>query len=267
MPRCLVIGDSFPTCRPLPPAVPPCPIRRGSGSGPLLLHGTNSDAAPGFGPAIDRFAGHRTVLAPDYAGGSTVPDGPLDLDLLAEQAVAVITDTAVGPVDVVGVSLGAVVATATAAAHPHLVRRLVLVAGWVSSDDPRHRLVFRTWQALEASDPGLSTAFGLSLALSPGFLTGLGHARATQFADGRSPSGTRARIELGLRIDLRDRLPRITAPTMVIGLTQDNLVPATHARALHHAIAGSRYAEIDSGHAVVLERPDEFVRRVRDFVL
>ncbi|GAA1963584.1 alpha/beta fold hydrolase [Kitasatospora viridis] len=244
-------------------------LRQGSGLGLLLLHGTNSDGATGFGPVIDRFTDQRTVLAPDYAGsgGSTVPDGPLDLDLLTTQAAAVITDAATGPVDVVGVSLGAVVAAATAAAHPHLVRRLVLVAGWVSSDDPRHRLVFQTWRTLEASDPALATAFGLSLALSPGFLAGLGHERVAQFIQRRSPDGTAARIELGQRVDLRNRLPQISAPTLVIGLTQDNLVPAAHARAMHQAIPHSRYTEIDSGHAVVLEQPDQFVRHVRDFVL
>ncbi|MGI5327732.1 alpha/beta fold hydrolase [Actinomadura nitritigenes] len=243
--------------------------RAGDGIGLVLLHGTNSDGASGFGHLVDRFTDRRTVITPDYAGAghSTVPDGPLSLDLLVDQVAAVISDAGDSPVDLLGTSLGAVVAAATAASRPGLVRRLVLVAGWVSSRDARHRLVFETWKRLQDLDPELSTRFGMSLAFSPHFLSGLGPERVSALTTRRFPADTDRRIDLGLRIDLEGVLPRITAPTLVIGLTQDALVPVDHSRALHKMIPVSRYAEIDSGHAVQLERPKELTRLARAFLL
>ncbi|WP_242454644.1 alpha/beta fold hydrolase [Bailinhaonella thermotolerans] len=233
----------------------------------MLLHGTNSDGQSGFGHLVDRFTDRRTVITPDYAGAgqSTIPDGPLSLDVLVSQVAAVIDDAGGGPVDLLGTSLGAVVSAATAAAHPEMIRRLILVAGWVSSDDARHRLVFETWKRLQALDPELSTRFGLSLALSPDFLAGLGPGQVGQLTARRFPAATDRRIDLGLRIDISGLLPKITAPTLVIGLSRDQLVPPYHARALHAAISGSRYEEIDSGHAVQVERPDELIRLARAF--
>ncbi|NGN68773.1 alpha/beta fold hydrolase [Streptomyces sp. A7024] len=240
----------------------------GDGRGLVLLHGSFSDGASAFGHIADRWADRRTVITPDYAGAgaSTVPDGPLSLDTLVDQAAAVIKDAADEPVDLLGTSLGAVVAAATAARHPGLVRRLVLVAGWQSSDDPRHQLVFSTWHRLFGTDPALALRYGLSLAFSPEFLSGLGHDRLNGLADRSFPPATDRRIELGLRIDLRAETPAIAAPTLVVGLTQDQLVPPRHARELRAAIPASTYAELDSGHAVQLERPDELVRITRDFL-
>ncbi|MFF4214994.1 alpha/beta fold hydrolase [Streptomyces nondiastaticus] len=48
--------------------------------------------------------------------------------------------------------------------------------------------------------------------------------------------------------------------------TQDATVPAEHSRALHAAIAHSSYAEIDAGHVMFFERPQEFTKLVSDFL-
>lgn len=46
-------------------------------------------------------------------------------------------------------------------------------------------------------------------------------------------------------------------------LTHDTLVPPYRSRHLHRNTAGSSCAEIASGHAAAIEKPDEFVRVVR----
>jgi pimeloyl-ACP methyl ester carboxylesterase len=148
---------------------------------------------------------------------STIPSGPLSRDLLVDQVAAVIGDADGCPVDPLGTSLGAVVAAATAASHPDLVGRPVLVAGWVGSQDARHQLVFETWKRLQRTDPEMSTRFGLSLAFSPRFLSDLGPERVAALVTWKFPAATDRRIDPGLRIDLSGVLPRITAPTLVMG--------------------------------------------------
>ncbi|MFC5853604.1 alpha/beta fold hydrolase [Streptomyces chlorus] len=72
-------------------------------------------------------------------------------------------------------------------------------------------------------------------------------------------------ITYDLQVDLRPLLPRIQAPTLVIGCTQDLAVPVEHGRALHTALSDSAYAGIGSGHAAFFAQEDIFVRLMTDF--
>ena len=245
-----------------------CYTATGDGPGLVLVHGTSANGRSNFGHVVDRFVDQRCVVTPDIGGSgdSTIPDGPLALDTLVEQIAGTIGHAAPAPVDLLGDSLGAVVAAATAARYPSLVRRLVLVAGWVDSADPRHQLAFSTWARLERDDAQLGNRYGLSLAVSPGFLTALGPKTIAEVVRQPTPADTERRIDLGLRIDIRDAARTITAPTLVISGRHDFLVPGYQTRALHELIPHSEYVEIDAGHAAFLEKPDELVAIVRTFL-
>ncbi|AMP12770.1 alpha/beta fold hydrolase [Collimonas pratensis] len=240
----------------------------GKGTGLVLVHGTSIDAQANFGHVAERFADQRQVISPNYAGcgNSTIPAGDLTLDVLVEQIAATIRHASDSPVDLLGDSLGAVVAAATAARYPALVRKLVLVAGWADSSDARHQMVFQTWAKLEELDSELSNRYVMSLAVSPPFLTALGHDNISMFLKQAAPPDTKRRIELGLRIDIRDLLKKITAPTLVVRGAHDYLIPEYQTRALHESIQGSEYAQVESGHAAFLEKPDVLVQMIRDFL-
>jgi pimeloyl-ACP methyl ester carboxylesterase len=92
----------------------------GDGPGLLLVHGSSIDAATNFGGMVKRFAERRTVITPDYAGSgkTAVRPGELTLDLLVDQVLAAAQHAAAGPVDVVGFSLGAVVASCARCTTP-----------------------------------------------------------------------------------------------------------------------------------------------------
>ncbi|MGR6914123.1 alpha/beta fold hydrolase [[Actinomadura] parvosata] len=235
--------------------------RAGSGPGLVMVHGTGGDAVTNYAHLVPGLADLRTVITPDYAGsGETFdPGGDLTLDLLAGQVAAAFEE----PSDLVGFSLGAAVAAKVAAERPELVRRLVLIAGWTHLADSRLELGLRTWARLAATDPESFAAYGPLVAFSPGFVSAAG---AKTLMAGEPPRGTVRQIELDLRVDIRDLLPKITAPTLVIGTSQDYLIPVEHARALHAAIPGSEYAELDSGHVVLHERPEEVTALIRDFI-
>jgi pimeloyl-ACP methyl ester carboxylesterase len=242
----------------------------GSGPGLVLVAGTGLPAMTNYGHLVPAFADRRTVILPDYAGsGATIePAGELTVEILANQVPGVAEAASDGPVDLVGYSLGAVVAAAVAATHTHLVRRLVLIAGWPSSDDPRQQLGFEVWQRLERTDHDLFTRFLQLSCFSAPFLSGIGAEGIAQLIAGAPPitEGMRRHIDLDGRADIRELLPKITAATLVIGLTRDQVVPVEQARALHEAIDGGGFLEIDSGHLVVFERPDELVAAVQGFL-
>ncbi|WP_328391213.1 alpha/beta fold hydrolase [Nocardia sp. NBC_00416] len=242
---------------------------RVEGDGPalVLVHGTGPGSVSWNGTS-GLLADRHTVLLPDLGGSEKAEDagGDLTVEILAEQLAAVIEDSDSAPVDVLGFSLGSVVAAALAATRPELVRRLILVAALSHAEDEYVRTNMAVWLSLSHD----AEAFGRYAALtahSRRYLNDIGSEAVERTARFMRPSpGVLRQIDLVRRVDIRDLLPGIQAETLVIGCTQDAFVPVENVRELHAAIPGSRYAEIDSGHVVRLERPDEFVRVVREFL-
>src|SRR5262249_31126122 len=116
---------------------------RESGSGPtlLLLHGF-ADSSRTWDGVWHALGGGRRLLAVDLLGHGT-SDGPAPerqaVERRAADVAAIIERVAAGPVDVLGYSLGARVATWLAVAAPELVHRLLLVSPSAGILDPAER--------------------------------------------------------------------------------------------------------------------------------
>ncbi|GAA1936394.1 alpha/beta fold hydrolase [Kitasatospora viridis] len=255
----------------------------------LLVHGTGSGGAEvnwsGLAPGL---ATHRTVLTPDLSGTErTVDDGaPLTTEQLAAQVIAVIEHAGTGPVDLPPAFGREVPPWLLDGRRRRRHRRRAAPRpgppagpGGRLGAHRRHggtsrpkaggeylRNLFTVWRRIADHD---AEAFGRIITItgfSHGFLNTIGRAGVEQLVPNMPPTaGTLRHIELDLRVDIRELLPRITAPTLVIGFTQDATVPVAHSRALHAAIAGSRYAELDAGHVGVFERAEEFTALVDGF--
>ena len=91
----------------------------------VLIHGVGLDRHmwASFAAALGRPALTYDLLG---LGDAPKPPGPYSLDRYARQLVEVADGRRV---DVVGFSLGALIAQRAAIDHPHVVRRLVLVSG------------------------------------------------------------------------------------------------------------------------------------------
>ncbi|MDC9597238.1 alpha/beta fold hydrolase [Xenorhabdus anantnagensis] len=232
----------------------------------VFLHGTNSSGSS-FGEIKTAFGGDRTVIIPDYAGcgNSGLPSGTVTIEHLAEQVAAVIEDSSSTPVDLVGVSLGAVVAAVVAAKYPTLINKLILTAPWATNNDPRHQLIFNTWLHLEMNDKASAMAFGLSHALSAEFLSSLGHETIQRICSQPAEKEIEKRIALGLTINIKNYLNQIDKDTLIIGLSRDTLIPPYLVREVYQNVKNSTYKEINSGHAVQIEKPKEWIDLIKDF--
>ena len=101
----------------------------GSGRPLVLLHG-GLGSGEMFGPVLPALAANHQVILPDLQGhGRTADiDRPISVELMAGDIAALIEHLGLEKPDVMGYSLGGGVSFFTAARHPELVRRHVMVS-------------------------------------------------------------------------------------------------------------------------------------------
>jgi pimeloyl-ACP methyl ester carboxylesterase len=101
----------------------------GTGRPLILLHG-GLGSGEMFGPVLPALAANHQVIVPDLQGhGRTADiDRPLSVELMAGDIAALIEHLGLEKPDVMGYSLGGGVSFFTAARHPELVRRHVMVS-------------------------------------------------------------------------------------------------------------------------------------------
>src|SRR3954452_18414738 len=108
----------------------------GEGRPLLLLHG-GLGSGEMFGPVIPGRAGGRyQLIVPDLQGhGRTADiDRPIDHRLMADDIAALVRYLALPKIDLLGYSLGGGVALFTAAKHPELIRKAIVVSANVRRD-------------------------------------------------------------------------------------------------------------------------------------
>jgi pimeloyl-ACP methyl ester carboxylesterase len=95
--------------------------------------------------------------------------------------------------------------------------------------------------------------------------------RVEEFAAGAvrafRPAGFRTMAAAMAEADLRDVLPQVDVPTVVLHADQDVRSPRYVAVALHAAIPNSRLVELSgAGHVSCVEAPEQFTAEVRTFL-
>ncbi|TDD58377.1 alpha/beta hydrolase [Kribbella antibiotica] len=241
----------------------------GSGPGLLFVHGTAADGETNWGHVREHFTERHTVITPDFSGSGKTPlhADDLSLDELVEQVISAAGAVTSEPFDIVGFSLGAVVAAAAAAKYPERVRRLIVINGWARNDDARQQLAVDLWRRLSDLDAEAFGAYSALLIFSPPFLASFGAEGVKATVAGiTAEAGTLRQIELDHRVDITDRLSSVTARTLVVGSTRDLLIPVEHSREIHEALKDSEYAELESGHMVVFEKTPELVQLIVEFL-
>lgn len=224
----------------------------------LLLH-------PWFGcrqfwdPVASRFG--ATAYAPDwYSLGARGDWSPWASPAgLATAALALMDEHHLDQVDLVGNSVGGIVAQVIAARHPSRVRRLVLVGTGASlGGRPTEfgRLV-STWIDGTGDRESLAPQFVDALVAQPLPASDRdSYIRAVLEAD---PSFVSAVLIAARGLDLRPELSAITAPTLVIRGEHDTARTPAHVAELLAGIPHSRAVEMSGcGHSPMIELPDHF---------
>ncbi len=232
-----------------------------NGSGPAVLafHGTTQS-----GNAWDQVRGacteERTWVVFEFPGSgeSEMPSGPLELDVIVGDAVALMEHLGHESFHVVGYSLGAVCALHTAARHKAHVLSVTSLCGW-SRSDARMRGTFDLWRRLIAVGPDLFIRYALVDGYTPDTLEVIEPMweGAVAMAASTVQPGSDAHLELDIRVDIEEDLSLITAPCLVIGGLQDRWVDISKSRHIASQISHSTIVELPAGHLVIGEMASE----------
>jgi pimeloyl-ACP methyl ester carboxylesterase len=244
------------------------------GEGPdVLLLGGLSDPVESWQPQLDMLSDRYRLTAFDNrgAGRTPLPEEPLSVPMMADDAAAVLRALDIPAAHVAGFSGGSLMAQELALRNPELVRSLVLMSTFARPD--AYLLgATRVWHWLAEvapSERAMLEAFFLWVYTPRAHADGMVEqiiAEALAYPHPQSTEAFQAQIDGFMSHDALDRLPQITAPTLVLAGEIDMIAPPRFGRVVAEAIPGARF-EVMPGeaHQPFQEVPDEWNARVEAF--
>ena len=164
------------------------------------------------------------------------------------------------PFALLGISQGAATAIRYAVRHPQRVSHLILYGGYAvggnrSGDAARRDMYHAVMEVVRlgwgSDNPSFRQLF------TSRFVPGGTQAQIDWFNDlcRRTTSGDNAGALLAARgdVDVRELLPQVRVPTLVVHALHDKIAPLEQGRYLAGNIPGAQFVQLDSGNHVLLE--------------
>jgi pimeloyl-ACP methyl ester carboxylesterase len=246
--------------------------RTGSGPAVLFIQGVGI-VGEGWRPQIDGLADRFTLVSFDNRGmgGSTLGAATrvpaYSVELLADDALAIMTAERIDRFHVVGHSLGGVIAQEVALRARDRVRSLALLCTFRQGRDGagltpdlfvmglRTRIGTRRMRRnafLELVLPRDALAGADRPAMAARLAPLFGHDLADQ------PPIVMTQVRAMARYDANERLATLgNVPTLVVSAAADRIARPASGRALAAAIPGARFVELDrAAHGVPIQQPE-----------
>ena len=243
----------------------------GHGGAPLLLLHPVALDLTWYGPQFEAFGQTRDVIAFDMPGHGLSDDlsSPPSFDIMARAVEAVLEALDGGPADVVGVSVGGMIAQTFALRRPDLVRSLGLVAT-LCTFPAEVRQALRE-RARVAREEGMARIAELS---NERWFTPAFRARRPDMMERtrrsllQQPGEFHAGMwEMIAGLELETEIRTIACPTLVVTGTADVNAPPAAAEQIARAIPGaSLHLMPGLGHFPPFEAPDAFNAILRAFL-
>lgn len=253
-------------------------LENGNGAPLLYLHGF-ADAhsvKENWLPFHERLAEHARVIAPAHPGCAQTDENK-DIDAIEDVVfhyLEVLDALKLSQFDLVGSCVGGWIAAEIAARHPEKIRKLVLLGA--SGLFVEGALIGDVFMMAQPE-------YGSSYAsLRDMLFISADQANALEmFPDGKGELEDEVRryqmLRLSSRIgfkppyfynhSLKNRLHRISAPTLVIWGERDNFVPRSHGETYAERIPDAKLIVIPgTGHSAHVEKPEETAKLVSEFL-
>jgi len=244
------------------------------GEGPdVLLIGGAGDTVESWQFQLDGLADRYRMTAFDTrgAGRTAMPDAPVTVAVMADDAAGVLDALGIASAHVAGFSGGSIVAQELAVRRPDLVRSLVLQSTWPVPDVYlRSWLRFVQWLAAAApSERAFLEGFFLDIYTARAHEDGTVAAFVDEvlaFPHKQAVEDLQRYLDAFVDDTAADRPSRITAPTLVLVGGVDPAARRELGRAVADAIPGAVFEVWESeAHQPFQEVPDRWNARADDF--
>jgi pimeloyl-ACP methyl ester carboxylesterase len=240
---------------------------------------------------VDALAARHQVIVMDNrgVGASGKPPGPYSIREMADDAAAVLDVVGATKAHVLGLSMGGMIAQELALCHPHRIGALMLAATYarpgleVARTEEEGAQVFgmpSPFAFLDGGgvgidpsqiDPKIVMRFLMPLVFSERFLDERREFLREMFGRallaGFTVAGLFAQMGAVMSHDTTERLGLLTAPTLVMHGTADQLVPFHHGEELQRLIPGAQLARFEGGtHGFNFEEAERFNATVLEFL-
>ncbi|WP_193183830.1 3-oxoadipate enol-lactonase [Nisaea sediminum] len=237
---------------------------------PLLLSNSLASNLYMWDPQIDALtgAGFRVIRYDSRGHGqSDAPEGPYTIEMLAEDAVALLDGLGVAKADFCGLSKGGMVGQMLGVRHADRVSKLIL------ADTGAYMPTKEMWDGrIKTVEKGGMEAVA-DATLERWFTPASHQTRPSDLEKvramilGTPPQGFIGCSRAIQAMDQRGTIGAITNPTLVIVGAEDPATTPAHAKEIHGLIKGSSYVEIpEAAHFANFEQPELFTKAVLDFL-
>jgi pimeloyl-ACP methyl ester carboxylesterase len=229
---------------------------------------------------VDAIAAEREVILLDNTGvGLSTGKVPCTVTEMARDAIVFLDALEIDEVDLLGYSLGGMVAQELALLRPRTVRRLVLAGtGPRGGGHQMHGWIYDIEQAASAANNGIEELLHIFFDV-----TDTSRARGREYVqrafsrteDKDKPNGLEvaraqydAIVEWGIPDPTRlHRLAGITQPTLVANGDNDRMIPTINSQVLADHIPDARLRIFpDAAHGFLFQYPTEFAALVNGFL-
>lgn len=246
---------------------------QGKGEPLLLIYGL-AGRGNGWKYQIEALSSRFRVITYDNRGvGETdQPDEPYSIVQMAHDASGLLDRLGIESAHIFGISMGGMIAQEFALQHPEQVKKLALGCTHcgISHCVPSPAWVTEIFKSLPGKPREQVVRECIPINYSP-------HTREQNpqliesliplFVDNRQrPHGYVRQINAVYAFDAYDRLPQISAPTLVLTGADDVLIPPGNSTIIAGRIPGARLIEFpDAGHLFFIEKAVEVNRALREF--
>ncbi|MFU8796915.1 MAG: alpha/beta fold hydrolase [Dehalococcoidia bacterium] len=237
---------------------------------PLVMIMGFSAGRIGWAPQVPFFRNHYRVVTFDNrgTGKSDKPPGPYSTRMMADDTVRLMDFLGIEKAHVMGLSMGGMIAQELAIGHPDRVMKLVLACTYATQDETSGSTMEQLglWQLA----PDKKVRAMIWLAFNSRFYRSIFAFLAAvggRLMGASGGAGIVGQSEACRQHNTLDRLPLITAPTLVIVGTADRIIKPVSSEVIAGRIPEAKLVRVEGGaHCFSLENRNVFNRKVLDFL-
>jgi len=237
---------------------------------PLVMIMGFSATSRGWIRQVPFFEKYYQVITFDNrgAGKSDKPMGPYSTRMMADDTLGLMDLLGIEKAHLMGASMGGMIAQELAINYPQRVMKLVLACTYASQDETSGDTLEQTRFLQLTPEKKASAMIGLAFNKPLyRFIFGLLATAQARFVGTSGTGGIAGQSEACRQHNTLDRLPLITAPTLVIVGTGDKIIKPISSEVIAGKMPNAKLVRVGGGsHCFSFEMKNEFNREVLSFL-